>query len=33
MEIVKAGSDNVFDMGPLTCCYPMGTWGYRVRGQ
>lgn len=32
MEIVKKGSDNVFVMGPMACCYPIGTWGYRSGG-
>jgi len=29
MEIIKKGSDNVFDAGPLGCCFPIGSNGLR----
>lgn len=29
MEIIRKGSDKVFEVGPLGCCYPSGTWGFR----
>ncbi len=25
MEVIKKGSDKVFEAGPLGCCYPVGT--------
>lgn len=25
MEIINAGSEDVFELQNLTCCYPMGT--------
>ena len=31
MEVIKQGSDMVNEMGPLSCCYPMGTMGPRVQ--
>jgi len=31
MEIIRKGSDIVFDAHPLTCCFPVGSNGYRVR--
>jgi hypothetical protein len=30
MEIIRKGSDNVFEAGPLTCCYPIGSNGFRI---
>lgn len=30
MEIIKQGSDNVFEAGPLNCCFPAGTLSLRV---
>jgi len=24
MEVIRKGSDKIFDSGPLTCCYPVG---------
>jgi len=24
MEVIRKGSDKVFDSGPLTCCFPAG---------
>ena len=30
MEIIKNGSDKVFKLGPLGCCYPVGSWGART---
>lgn len=29
MEIIKHGSDKVFDMGTLSCCWPPGSNGFR----
>jgi len=29
MEIIRKGSDKVFDSGPLTCCFPVGFTAYR----
>ncbi len=29
MEVIKEGSDVVSETGPLACCFPMGTMGYR----
>ena len=29
MEIIRKGSDMVFENGPLTCCFPAGTLGFR----
>jgi len=29
MEVIRKGSDKVFDVGPLTCCFPSGTWAFR----
>jgi hypothetical protein len=29
MEIIRKGSDKVFEDGPLTCCFPVGTWASR----
>jgi hypothetical protein len=31
MELVRKGSDNVFVVGPLNCCFPVGTFGSRNR--
>jgi len=31
MEVIKKGSDNVSEIGPLGCCYPPGTENLRVR--
>jgi len=30
MEIIRKGSDKVFEVGPLNCCFPPGSWGSRV---
>lgn len=30
MEIIKDGSDVVYETGPLSCCYPGGTLGFRT---
>lgn len=32
MEVIKEGSDVVSQTGPLACCFPMGTMGFRVQG-
>jgi hypothetical protein len=29
MEIIRRGSDRVFDSGPLGCCFPVGSNGFR----
>jgi len=31
MEIIKQGSDNVFESGPLNCCFPAGTLSLRYQ--
>jgi len=31
MEVIKKGSDNVFAVGPLGCCFPPGTESSRIR--
>lgn len=30
MEIIKKGSDIVSKVGPLGCCFPVGTEGLRI---
>jgi len=30
MEVIREGSDKVFDSGPLNCCFPVGSLGLRV---
>lgn len=29
MEVLKKGSEDVFETGPAACCYPAGTYGTR----
>jgi len=29
MEVIRKGSDMVFEVGPLGCCFPAGVWGFR----
>ena len=31
MQIIKKGSDKVFEVGPLGCCFPPGSNGNRVQ--
>jgi hypothetical protein len=31
MEIVRKGSEDVYVIVPMNCCYPSGTFGIRTR--
>lgn len=30
MEVIKQGSDIIYVVGPLSCCFPVGTLGRRT---
>jgi hypothetical protein len=30
MEIIRKGTDKVFEIEPRNCCFPLGTYGFRT---
>jgi hypothetical protein len=32
MDIIRQGSESVFVIVPMNCCFPVGSYGLRSRG-